>query len=91
MTDREIAAIGRRLLRPYRIPAECPYLSEDQRELSALDLKGRSEWMGEWLMLAVSARSCRLLKMPSGSAARRTGTAVAKDPPVGHRDGPECR
>jgi hypothetical protein len=85
MTDREIAAIGRRLLRPYRIPAECPYLSEDQRELSALDLKERSEWMGEWLMLAVAAESCRLLKMPSSSVTKRTGTTVVKYPPVGHR------
>ena len=56
MTDQEIEAVGRRLLRPYRIPPECPYLSEDQRELSRLDLKGRSEWMGEWLMLAASAQ-----------------------------------
>ncbi|MBI2441903.1 MAG: hypothetical protein HYV35_11100 [Lentisphaerae bacterium] len=55
MTDREIAAMGRRLLRPYRIPPECPYLSEDQRELSALDLKGRSAWMAEWLLLADAA------------------------------------
>jgi hypothetical protein len=52
MTDREISAIGRRLLRPYGIPPECPYLSEDQRELSTLDLKGRSAWMAEWLLLA---------------------------------------
>lgn len=56
MRDREIMEIGRRLLRPYGIPAECPYLSEDQRELSTLDFKGRSEWMGEWLILAVSAK-----------------------------------
>lgn len=55
MTDRELSAIGRRLLRPYRIPPECPYLSEDQRELSALDLKGRSAWMAEWLLLADAA------------------------------------
>ena len=55
MREREIAAIGRRLLRPYGIARECPYLSEDQRELSMLDLKGRSEWMAEWLLLAASA------------------------------------
>ena len=56
MTDREMAAIGRRLLRPYGIPPECPYLSEDQRELSTLDLKGRSAWMAEWLWLAASVQ-----------------------------------
>ena len=55
MTDRDIAAIGRRLLQPYTIPEECPYLSEDQRELSKLDLKGRSAWMAEWLLLADTA------------------------------------
>ena len=52
MTDKDIMAIGLRLLRPYRIPSECPYLSEDQRELSTLDLRGRSAWMAEWLVLA---------------------------------------
>ena len=60
MRDREIREIGKRLLRPYEIPAECPYLSEDQRELSTLDFKGRSAWMGEWLMLASSAEGSRL-------------------------------
>jgi len=57
MTDRKIAAIDRRLLRPYSIPLDCPYLSEDQRELSMLDLKGRAEWMAEWLLLAASAKA----------------------------------
>jgi hypothetical protein len=52
MTDREIAAANARLLHPYHIPPDCPYLSEDQRELSTLDPKGRSEWMAEWLLLA---------------------------------------
>jgi len=56
MRDRELAAIGRRLLRPYGISRECPYLSEDQRELSTLDLQGRSAWMAEWLWLAASAK-----------------------------------
>lgn len=41
-----------RLLEPYTIPQDCPYLSEDQQELSKLDLGKRSEWMGEWLHLA---------------------------------------
>jgi len=40
------------LLEPYTIPSECPYLSEDQRELSKLDLEKRAEWMAEWLLLA---------------------------------------
>lgn len=52
MTNQEIIDIGRHLLHPYTIPAECPYLSEDQRELSKLDVAGRSAWMAEWLMLA---------------------------------------
>ena len=52
MTDGEITAVSRRLLRPYRIPETCPYVSDDQRELSLLSLKQRSAWMGEWLMLA---------------------------------------
>jgi hypothetical protein len=55
MTNRELVEIGRRLLRPYAIPPECPYLSEDQRELSTLNLKGRSAWMAEWLLLADAA------------------------------------
>jgi len=55
VTDRDLATIGRRLLQPYIIPEECPYLSEDQRELSKLDLKGRSAWMAEWLLLADTA------------------------------------
>ena len=54
MTREEIVAVSRRLLRPYRIPADCPYLSEDQRELSLLDLKGRSAWMAEWLAMAAA-------------------------------------
>ncbi len=52
MTDQEIIAVSRRLLQPYVIPASCPYLSEDQRELSKLNLEGRSAWMAEWLLLA---------------------------------------
>jgi len=52
MTNQEIIEIGKRLLRPYAIPSECPYLSEDQRELSKLDFAGRSAWMAEWLLMA---------------------------------------
>lgn len=55
MTDSEIMAVSRRLLAPYVIPAECPYLSEDQQELSRQNLEGRSAWMAEWLLLADSA------------------------------------
>jgi hypothetical protein len=40
------------MLKPYTIPADCPYLSEDQQELSKLDLEKRAEWMAEWLLLA---------------------------------------
>ena len=40
------------MLEPYTIPADCPYLSEDQQELSRLDLEKRAEWMAEWLVLA---------------------------------------
>jgi hypothetical protein len=69
LTDREMAAIGRRLLRPYGIAPECPYLSEDQRELSTLDLKGRSEWMGEWLLLADSHHGHLSPRRSAGRAA----------------------
>ena len=34
-------------------------LSDDQRELSKLDLKGLSEWMAEWLLLAGTSSSNR--------------------------------
>jgi hypothetical protein len=43
------------MLKPYRISEECPYLSEDQRQLSRLDFHGRSAWMAEWLLLAAAA------------------------------------
>ncbi len=59
MTDKHIVAISRRMLKPYHIPEECPYLSDDQRELSTLDLKGRSAWMAEWLLLADASHSAR--------------------------------
>lgn len=44
--------VSARLLEPYTIPPECPYLSEEQRELSRLPLAERFEWMAEWLYLA---------------------------------------
>ncbi len=59
MTDASIVTISRRMLKPYRIPESCPYLSDDQRELSKLDLKGRSAWMAEWLLLADTPRRSR--------------------------------
>jgi hypothetical protein len=55
MTDGRIIQISRRMLKPYRISRKCPYLSEDQRELSQLDIQGRSAWMAEWLLLAAAA------------------------------------
>jgi hypothetical protein len=56
MTDQQIIDLSKRLLQPYVIPASCPYLSEDQRELSTLSLEGRSTWMAEWLLLARHSR-----------------------------------
>jgi len=41
-----------KLLEPYKIPDDCPYLSEDQRELSKLTWDKRLEWMAEWLYMA---------------------------------------
>ncbi len=68
MTDQEAIAITTRLLRPYTIPGQCPYLSEDQRELSQLDLAGRSRWMAEWLRLANAARARGLPGSDHGKA-----------------------
>ena len=44
--------ISLKLLEPYKIPEDCPYLSEDQRELSELPFEKRAEWMAEWLLMA---------------------------------------
>jgi hypothetical protein len=49
MTPRELTL---KLFEPYTIPEDCPYLSEEQRELSQLTFEKRAEWMAEWLMLA---------------------------------------
>ena len=62
MTSEQIVTASERLLRPCRIPEECPYLSENQRELSTLDIKGRSAWMAEWLLLAGSSRPRSMLR-----------------------------
>ena len=50
--DLEIKELTLKLLEPYIIPADCPYLSEDQRELSTLPAEKRLEWMAEWLYMA---------------------------------------
>ena len=52
MTKEQIITASKRLLHPYHIPRTCPYLSDDQRELSTLNMNERSAWMAEWLMLA---------------------------------------
>jgi ribosome modulation factor len=39
-------------MEPYTIPDDCPYLSEDQREISKLTFEQRAQWMAEWLALA---------------------------------------
>jgi len=39
------------LLEPYSIPADCPYISEDQRELGMLAMEDRAAGMEEWLLL----------------------------------------
>jgi hypothetical protein len=53
MTDSaRIRAASARLLEPYTIPEDTPYLSDDQRELSELPLEKRAEWMAEWLYMA---------------------------------------
>jgi hypothetical protein len=52
----EVRRLSFRLTQPYTIPENCPYLSEDQRELSELSLEGRAEWMAEWLRMAQDTR-----------------------------------
>jgi hypothetical protein len=47
-----IRSASQRLLEPYTIPEDTPYLSDDQRELSELTFEKRAEWMAEWLLLA---------------------------------------
>jgi hypothetical protein len=38
-----------RLLEPYTISPDTPYLSEDQQELCKMTLEERSAWRAEWL------------------------------------------
>ena len=54
MDAHESIQLSRRLLEPYQIPEDCPYLSENQKELSLLPLEERIEWMAEWLFLAAT-------------------------------------
>lgn len=54
LDDNEVVRLTRRLLEPYELPEDCPYLSEDQRELCKLTLEERIEWWGEWLMMGHS-------------------------------------
>ncbi len=52
ISDKKIKEISEKLLLPYTIPEDCPYLSENQRELSTLTVEKRIEWMAEWLYLS---------------------------------------
>ncbi len=47
-----IKEITLKMLEPYTIPEECPYLSEEQKELSKLPYHKRMEWIAEWHLLA---------------------------------------
>ena len=78
MTDQEIITASMRLLRPYRIPETCPYLSDDQRELSLLDIKQRSAWMAEWLMLA-GLKTPRLTQRRSGARQKQKEAQSAEE------------
>ncbi|MFH0925219.1 MAG: hypothetical protein V1872_06245 [bacterium] len=44
-----------KFLKPYTIPKECPYLSEEQKELSKLPYEKRLEWWADWLYQAHNA------------------------------------
>jgi hypothetical protein len=56
----KLQALGRRMLRPYRIPESCPYLSDEQRELSLLTLPERIESASEWLVMARTMEKYRM-------------------------------
>lgn len=43
-----------RLLEPYTISPDSPYLSEDQQELCKMTIEERSAWRAEWLRRAAS-------------------------------------
>ncbi len=50
--EERIRQITLKLLRPYTIRSDSPYLSEDQQRLSRIPLQKRSAWMAEWLIWA---------------------------------------
>jgi hypothetical protein len=52
LDDEQARLLTLRLTEPYVIPEDCPYLSEDQRELSKLTFEERAVWMAEWLSMA---------------------------------------
>ena len=54
MNKEDAIRMSRELLEPYRIPEDCPYLSEDQKELSLLSLEKRGQWFAEWLLLSTA-------------------------------------
>lgn len=47
-----IRAVSLKMLKPYSISTDSPYLSEDQCKLSTLTITQRAAWMAEWLYLA---------------------------------------
>ncbi len=52
LNAKTITEISLRLLQPYTIRPDSPYLSKDQQLLSRMSLQERSEWMAEWLQWA---------------------------------------
>lgn len=61
MTDstiKQARELSERLAEPYIIPDECPYLSEDQRELSKLPFEKRAEWWAEWFCMDINNKRC---------------------------------
>jgi len=55
VSGRTATEISLRLLQPYTIAADSPYLSEDQQRLCQMTLRERSAWMAEWLRWAQPA------------------------------------
>ncbi len=61
MTYQEIKRareLNERMAEPYTIPDECPYLSENQRELSKLPFEKRAEWWAEWFYMDINNKRC---------------------------------
>ena len=57
LNARTLVRITRQMMRPYPFPPDSPYVSSDQQRLSAMDLRERSAWMGEWLRWAQKPES----------------------------------